>query len=62
MDQMIDMTTLVTVREAAKQVGIGTEAIKTHIWDESLPARKIGNLWYIAKVDLEVFIAKRNET
>jgi excisionase family DNA binding protein len=43
-----------TVREAAREAHRGEETIRRWIWSGKLPARKLGNVYYIHHSDLRV--------
>jgi excisionase family DNA binding protein len=45
-----------TVREAARRARRGEETIRRWIWSGRLPARKLGNVYYIHHTDLEVVL------
>ena len=52
------MDQLLTVREAARRLACSEAAIRKWIYQQRLPAVKVGRLVRIAEVDLEIFVGK----
>lgn len=52
------MKQLLTVREAARILACSEAAIRKWIYQQRLPAVKVGRLIRIAEGDLEIFIGK----
>ncbi len=46
---------LITVREAARVCGRNPETVRRWIWDEKLPAEKLGNQLFIRRSALDSF-------
>lgn len=49
---------LITVREAAKVCGRNAETVRRWIWDDKLPAEKLGNQLFIRRSALDTFCRK----
>ena len=47
------MDDIISVKEAAKELGVSPRRMLTFIYDGRLPARKMGHDWVIQKQDLE---------
>ena len=45
--------TVLTVLQAAEELGLNPETIRRWIWHKKLPATKLGLVWYIERHDLE---------
>ena len=52
------MDQLLTVREAARLLACSEAAIRKWIYQQRLPAVKVGRLTRIAEGDLEIFVGK----
>jgi excisionase family DNA binding protein len=52
------MDQLLTVREAARLLACSEAAIRKWIYQQRLPAVKVGRLIRIAEGDLEIFVGK----
>ena len=52
------MKQLLTVREAARLLACSEAAIRKWIYQQRLPAVKVGRLIRIAEGDLEIFVRK----
>lgn len=48
-----------TVQQAARRVGRAAETVRRWIWSGRLPARKLGNVYYILAADLDAVSAGR---
>jgi excisionase family DNA binding protein len=55
-DWLVDQ--LLTVREAARRLSCSEAAIRKWIYQQRLPAVKVGRLVRIAEGDLEIFVGK----
>ena len=54
---MIDLQNYISVREAARQVGIHEESLRRLLRLGSPPGEKIGGQWFIRKEQLALFTA-----
>lgn len=52
---MIDLSNLITSREASRRLGIHEESLRRIIRIGTLPAEKIGGQWYVDKDKLAAF-------
>jgi excisionase family DNA binding protein len=52
---MIDLQNYVSVREAARQIGIHEESLRRLLRQGGLPGIKIGGQWFIDKEQLALF-------
>jgi excisionase family DNA binding protein len=50
---------LLTVREVARRCRRSEETVRRWIWSGKLPARKIGNQHFVARVDVDKYAAPR---
>ena len=48
-----------TVQQAARRVGRAAETVRRWIWSGRLPARKLGNVYYILAADLDAVSSGR---
>lgn len=52
---VIDLNNLLNVLQASRRLGIHPDTVKRLIYQERLPAVKVGNTWLIERDKLEAF-------
>lgn len=54
---MDSLAGLISIREAARRLGIHEESLRRIVRIGTLPARKLGGQWYIDKEQFNAFVA-----
>ena len=56
--QMTQLSNLLSVPEAARQMDLNPETIRRHIRVGTLDALKIGQQWFLTKEEADAFLSK----